>query len=87
MNEKMKELIRGIYERLNDEQKERAKTCQTVDDFIEFVEEEGLELPDELLEAVSGGIQAGFFTTGGPGEFGTSNPDPEEQKPQYPTWF
>ncbi|MBQ9545286.1 MAG: radical SAM protein [Clostridia bacterium] len=43
------------------------------------------ELPDELLNAVAGGIQAGLFTSGGSGEFGPSKP--EVQKPPQPTWF
>ena len=59
MEEKMKEMIRGIYEKMTDEQKEKARACKTMDELMKLAGEWGLELPDELLDAVSGGIQAG----------------------------
>ena len=70
-----------------DEQKEKLKACKTAEELLAFAREENINLPDELLEAVSGGVQAGLFTTGGHGEFGPQKPDSEEQKPPHPTWF
>ena len=55
MDEKMKKLIEGIYESLTDEQKEKAKACKTTEELMEFAGNEGLELPDEMLDSVSGG--------------------------------
>lgn len=72
---------------LTDEQKEKMKACKTMEELLAFAKEENIELPDELLEAVSGGIQAGLITTGGSGEFGPYQPGSEEQKPPHPTWF
>ena len=45
----------SIFNSLTDEQKEKAKACKTVDEFKEFVEKEGIELTDEMLDAVAGG--------------------------------
>ena len=56
MDEKMKKLIEGIYESLTDEQKEKAKACKTMDELMAFMDQEGLELPDEMLDAVAGGF-------------------------------
>ena len=55
MDEKMKEVIKGIYENLTDEQKEKAKQCKTMDELMTLAGEWGIELPDEALDAVSGG--------------------------------
>ena len=70
-----------------DEQKEKMKACKTAEELLAFAREENINLPDELLEAVSGGVQAGLITTGGSGEFGPQKPDSEEQKPHHLTWF
>ena len=56
---KLFEILRGISEGLTDEQKEKAKQCKTVDELMAFAGKEGIELPDEVLDAVAGGIQAG----------------------------
>ena len=87
MNEKLNETLKGIYDSLTEEQKEKAKACKTMKELSAFATEENIELPDELLEAVSGGVQAGLITTGGSGEFGPHHPDSEEQKQTKPTWF
>lgn len=55
MDEKMKEALDGIYDNLSDELKEKAKQCKTMDELMEFAGKEGLELPDEVLDAVAGG--------------------------------
>ena len=58
MDEKMKELIKGIYGHLTDEQKEKAKACKTMDELMTLAGEWGIELPDEALDAVSGGCSS-----------------------------
>ena len=55
MNEKLNELLMGIYDSLTDEQKKKAKACKTMDEFMAFAGKEGVELPDEALDAISGG--------------------------------
>ena len=55
----LKEMLKEIYDGLTDEQKEKAKKCKTTDELSAFAGQEGLELPDEVLDAVAGGIQAG----------------------------
>ena len=41
---------------MTDAQKEKAKACRTMDDFLKFAGEEGIELPDEALNSVAGGV-------------------------------
>lgn len=45
----------SIYNTLTDEQKEKAKACKTKEDLVTFADEEGIELTDEMLDAVAGG--------------------------------
>ena len=45
----------GIYEKLNDEQKEKAKACKTMKELMEFAGEWGIEIPDELADSVACG--------------------------------
>ena len=58
INERMKELTERIYENLTDEQKEKAKQCKTMDELMAFAGQEGVELPDEALDHVSGGCES-----------------------------
>ena len=53
--EKLAELISGIYDSLTDEQKEKVKACHTAEELIALAGKEGIELPDEALNAVAGG--------------------------------
>ena len=55
MNEKLNAALKSIYDSLTDEQKEKAKNCKTMDELMALAGKEGLELPDEALDAVSGG--------------------------------
>ena len=55
MDEKMNEIFKEIYASLSDEQKEKAKTCKTAEEWMAFAGKEGIELPDEVLENVAGG--------------------------------
>lgn len=56
MDEKMNEVMKGIYEKLTDEQKEKAKACKTMDELTKMADEWGIELPDELVGEVVGGF-------------------------------
>ncbi len=47
--------LKEIYDSLTDEQKEKAKNCKTAEELLKLAGEEGIELPDELLDSVSGG--------------------------------
>ena len=54
-NEKLNEMLVDVWDSLTDEQKAKAKACKTPDELVKLAAEEGIELPDEVLEAVSGG--------------------------------
>ena len=47
--------FKEIYDSLTDEQKEKAKKCKTTDELLKLAAEEGVELPEELLDAAAGG--------------------------------
>ena len=53
---KLEETLDGIYDKLNDEQKEKAKACKNMDEFMKLAGEWGIELPDELVDNVGGGL-------------------------------
>ena len=55
----MKEVLDGVFEKLTDEQKEKAKGCKDADEFMKLAGEWGIELPDELADAVAGGVKLG----------------------------
>ncbi len=44
-----------LFEGLSEEQKEALKNCKTPEEIMELVAEEGLELNEAQMEAVSGG--------------------------------
>ncbi|MBQ9545285.1 MAG: hypothetical protein IJV00_09175 [Clostridia bacterium] len=54
-NIKIPEAFKGIYDSLTDEQKEKAKACKDADELLKFAGEEGIEIPDEMLDAAAGG--------------------------------
>ena len=54
-DKKLTTALKGIYDSLTDEQKEKAKKCKTMDELMKLAGEWGLELPDELLDNVNGG--------------------------------
>ncbi len=54
MNE-LNETLKGIWDSLTDEQKEKAKACKTMDELTALAGKEGVELSDEVLDAVAGG--------------------------------
>ena len=55
MDEKLKKELLEIYDSLSDEQREKAKECKTMEEVSDFAAEEGIELPDEMLDDVAGG--------------------------------
>ncbi len=59
MDEKLNAALKGIYDNLSDEQKEKAKACKTTEELTALAAKEGIELPDEVLDAVAGAGQRG----------------------------
>ena len=47
--------IKKRIEGLSEEQKAKALACKTPEEMLEFAREEGFDLADEELEAVTGG--------------------------------
>lgn len=48
--------IKAILESLTPEQREKARACATPEEILAFAKEEGYELSDDEIEAVSGGV-------------------------------
>mgnify|MGYP002626667600 CR=1 FL=1 len=49
------------FEDLSIELQEKAKACNTSEEILALAKEEGYELPDEGLDAVSGGVRGGVW--------------------------
>ena len=47
------------FKNLTPEQKEKARACNTPDELVALAQEEGIDLSDEELDAVSGGWLTG----------------------------
>lgn len=58
---KLNEILEGVIASLTEEQKEQAKACKDVDELIALLGKLGVELPDELLDGVGGGLNLGSF--------------------------
>ena len=54
-NEKLSEQMTKVLNGLTDEQKEKAKACKDMNELTALLGQMGVELPDELLDAVAGG--------------------------------
>ncbi len=54
-NEKLSEQMIKVLNSLTDEQKEKAKACKDMNELTALLGQMGVELPDELLDAVAGG--------------------------------
>ncbi|MBQ2094795.1 MAG: hypothetical protein II474_02730, partial [Firmicutes bacterium] len=52
---KLNELLNKALAFLTEEQKEKAKACKTAKELLDYLSAEGVELPDEALDKVSGG--------------------------------
>ena len=55
MDDKLNKALKGIYDSLTDEQKAKAKQCKSMEELTALAGKEGIELPDEVLDAVAGG--------------------------------
>ncbi|MBE7008008.1 MAG: hypothetical protein E7422_02485 [Ruminococcaceae bacterium] len=55
LDPKLQEALKGIWDSLTDEQKKKAKDCKSMDELAKLAGKEGVELPDEALDMVSGG--------------------------------
>lgn len=55
LDPKLAEVLKGIWDALTDEQKEKAKACKTMDELMMLAGKEGIELPNEALDKVAGG--------------------------------
>ena len=51
----LNEALKGLWDSLTDEQKEKAKACKSMDELAALAGQMGVELPDEALDAVAGG--------------------------------
>ena len=51
----LKWAVKGIWDGLTDEQKEKVKECKSMDELTELAAKFGVELTDEMLETVAGG--------------------------------
>ena len=49
----------------------------------ELVEAGAVEFSDDELSQIAGGVQAGLFTQGGPGEWGRKKEEKKKPKPRY----
>ena len=54
-----------IWDSLTDEQKDNLVKCETTEQVLEFAGAEGIELPDEVMKAVSGGYLFNEHGSGG----------------------
>ncbi len=54
-NKNLNELLNQALASLTEEQKAKAKACKTVKELIDYLSAEGVELPDEAMDKVSGG--------------------------------
>ena len=43
------------FEKLTPEQQAKARSCKTVDELVDLAKEDGVELTDAELDAISGG--------------------------------
>ena len=46
-----------MYDSLSDDLKAKVKTCKTGEELVALAEKEGVELSDEQMDAISGGVQ------------------------------
>ena len=60
-DKKLEETLKGIYNSLTDEQKEKVKACKSSEEIMELVSKEGIELPEELMDKVAGGKLSSVF--------------------------
>ncbi len=54
------ETVEEIWRSLTDDQKAKARDCRSMDELTELAAKEGVELSDEMLDAIAGG----YITSG-----------------------
>ncbi len=54
--DKLQEYLNVLMEKLSPEQKAKATACKTLDELMDFIKSEAIELPDELMSDVTGGL-------------------------------
>ena len=47
--------IQDMYNKLTEEQKQKVRACKSQKDLLRLMNEEGVELTDDQMEAISGG--------------------------------
>ena len=47
---------RELYDGLSDDLKKKAKACKTAEELMRLAKAEGIELTDEQMDAISGGV-------------------------------
>ena len=52
----LNEALKGLWEGLTEDQKGKAKECKSMDELMMLAGRLGVELPDEILDAVAGGV-------------------------------
>lgn len=55
--------LEGLWDSLTDEQREKAKACKTLDELTALAGKLGVELPDEMLDSVAGGVIVKYSDT------------------------
>ncbi len=65
IDHKLEEALKNLWDSMTDEQKEKAKACKNMDELIALAGAEGIELPDEMLDAVAGGYIYQVWKQGG----------------------
>lgn len=63
IDSKLQEALKGFWESLTDEQKEKAKGCKNLKELTALLGGMGVALPDELLDEVAGGLRRPFVPT------------------------
>ncbi len=54
-DKKLNELLTSALASLTEEQKKKVKSCKTAKELVDYLSAEGVELPDEVLDAAAGG--------------------------------
>ncbi len=60
--DELNKALEGIWESLTDEQKAKARECKSMDELAVLAASAGVELPDEMLDAVAGGGNTYYVT-------------------------
>ena len=55
MDEQLNKALEELMGSLTDEQKEKARTCETRKELLELIDGWGVELPEAVLDEIAGG--------------------------------